>query len=1032
MKEKLRFFLKIAVVFVLLLGAVNLALAQQSSITGTVTDDTGQPLPGVTIVIKGTTNGTVSNMDGNYSISNIQEDATLVFSFVGMLNQEVEVGTKSTINITMQVDAIGIEEVVAIGYGTQKKGNLTGSVSTIKEDGLTIAPVSNVTNTLTGQIPGLITKQLSGQPGADGASLSIRGFGSPLIIVDGVQSDLNYLDPSQIESISILKDGSASIYGARAGNGVILVTTKRGRDKKPTITLNSSFALQGSTKIIEPMSSGQRAQWAREVHINSGLPLENVPFTEEDVQKYYDGTDPNYLNSDWFDAIIRPWAPQQNHNLSVSGGSEKIKYYGSFGFNDSETVIKKDGGNFTRYNLQSNIDAKITDNINLAINSSYTLEDRSFSSMGMGIGSNFWNSLYWAQPYYPITLPDPSKQSYDGTQFGNPFWSSSRETGGYQNGKRHIISNGVSLNYDFEKIKGLQAKAFVNYFENSNEGKSFMKRLDFYTFNPNTQEYTRAVSSSSPTNVGQSYSFASDLTQQYSVIFKRTFNQIHNLSVLVLYESINSKSNYFSAGRSGYLSNSIDQLFAGSVKTASNDGSASEMGRKSWVSRINYIFNNRYLLESIFRYDGSAKFPPDTRWGLFPSISLGWVISEEDFINSSKSVDNIKLRASYGQSGNDAVGNFQYLTGYGFDGSYIIGEQTIPGIYSTGLANPFLTWEKISISNLGVDFSFFKQKIYGTVEGFYRLRDGIPGTRVTSLPSTFGAALPPENLNSMDTRGFEVLIGTAGTAGNFSYELNGNISWSRSKWVKYEEPEYTDPDQERIYQRTGQWTDRRFGYVSEGLFTSQAEIESLSYTYESLNNDNSSLRPGDVKYLDINNDKVLNWKDQVEIGEGGAPHWMFGLNTTLKYNNFSFIALFQGAWGYTANVPIDLATTTGDARELETVVLFESRWTEENNNPAAAVARPGGAFSNRLYSDYRNHSVSYLRLKSASLNYNVPKEITSKLRISDMRIFLAGTNVFTLSSLSEYGVDPEIQDGIKIAQYYPQQRIFSLGVNLSF
>jgi TonB-linked SusC/RagA family outer membrane protein len=438
------------------------------------------------------------------------------------------------------------------------------------------------------------------------------------------------------------------------------------------------------------------------------------------------------------------------------------------------------------------------------------------------------------------------------------------------------------------------------------------------------------------------------------------------------------------------------------------------------------------MLESTFRYDASAKFPKDTRWGLFPSISLGWVMSEEGYMKSIKYLDNLKLRGSFGQSGNDAVGNFQYLTGYGFDGSYMLGANIIPGIYSTGLANPYLTWEKISISNVGVDFSFLNHKIYGTAEGFYRLRDGIPGTRVTSLPSTFGAALPQENLNSIDTRGFEFLVGTSGKSGDFSYDVSGNISWSRSKWVKYDEPNYSDPDQKRLYQKTGQWTDVRFGYVSEGLFTNQAEITALPYTYSYLNNDNSSLRPGDVKYKDLNHDGKLDWKDQTVIGKGGVPQWMFGFNTNLRYKNFDLTALFQGAWGYTTSVSLDIDRIGGDERILATDLLFNNRWTFENNNPNAKVPRPGGSLSNRLYSDYRNHSVSYIRLKSASLGYEIPGEVLNKLKISNIRIFLAGTNLFTLSSLSQYGVDPEMQDGMKIASYYPQQRTFSLGLNLTF
>ncbi len=1000
------------------------------TISGTVADESGLPLPGVNVIIKGTKTGTVTDSEGKYILSDVPVNAVIQFSFMGMKTQEVQVEGRNTITVTLVEEQIALEEVVAVGYGTRKKENLTGSISTIRSDKLNIAPMTNVTNALSGQLPGLITKQSSGQPGFDDPSLSIRGFGSPLVIVDGVEAPFNALDASQIESISILKDGAASIYGARAGNGVILVTTKRGLlNQKPVITLNSAFTLQGPTNVIRPMSSGERAQFARETHINAGLPMSQIPYTEEEVQKYFDGSDPKYLNTDWYDAAVRTWAPQYNANLSINGGSDKIKYYGYFGYNRQETMVKEDGGYFERFNIQSNVDSKITESLTLSLDISLIFSNSSFVAVGMGPQSAFWSGIYWSEPRYPLTLPDPTKESYGGLQSGNVFWSSRRSVGGYSDGENRYIRGGGTLAYDFKKIKGLKAKAFINYNYNSGFGKSFVIRRDFYTYDPGTQTYTKAVSSSDPTKLTQSSSLASDWTQQYSLVYERVFNQIHRVSALALYENINYDSKSFSTSRSGFPTNSVDQLFAGDIETASNNGSASEMGRASWVGRINYAYNNRYMVETILRYDASAKFPPDSRWGLFPSVSLGWIISQENFMKSLTFVDILKLRGGYGQSGNDAVGSFQYLSGYQIGGAYMIGDALNPVFISTGLANPFLTWEKIKISNVGVDFSFFNRKINGTAEVFYRLRDGIPANRLTSLPSTFGASLPQENLNSIDDRGFELTLGSVLKAGDFSYDISGNISWSRSKWVKYEEPEYADPDQKRLYQNTGQWTDRRFGYVSDGLFTSQPEIAALPYIYTDLNG-NSSLRPGDVKYLDINNDGVLDWKDQRIIGQGSMPHWMYGINATIRYKNFDLNLLFQGAFGFSANVDID--QRGWDERDVKSVLLYDNRWTEENNNPNAKVPRPGGAPTNLLYSDYRNHPVRYLRLKSISLGYDLPQNFLNKLNIKKMRVFVAGTNLITLSSLNEYGVDPEMSDGIKMGNYYPQQRTVSVGLNLSF
>ncbi|MCG8514100.1 MAG: SusC/RagA family TonB-linked outer membrane protein, partial [Halanaerobiales bacterium] len=364
------------------------------NVSGNVSDFSGQPLPGVSIIVKGTTQGTVTDFDGNYNITDVSGDAILVFSFVGMQTQELEVEGQTTFNIVMEEDAIGIEEVVAIGYGTQKKGNLTGSVSNVKSDKLEIAPVASTSNTLIGHLPGLVARQTSGMPGSDAAELKIRGFGAALVIVDGIEGDINNLDPAQIESVSILKDGAASIYGSRAGNGVILVTTKRGQNQKPTITINSSYTLQGITRILHPTSSGQLAELQRENHLQSGGDPQTAPWTQEAIDKFYQGGDPAYPNTDWYAYTFRDWAPQQKHNLSIQGGSNKIKYFGYFGYTKQETMVKRNGGDYSRYNAQSNVDADITDNLKMSINLSIAHQKGNFPIRGLNNGGYFWQDYF--------------------------------------------------------------------------------------------------------------------------------------------------------------------------------------------------------------------------------------------------------------------------------------------------------------------------------------------------------------------------------------------------------------------------------------------------------------------------------------------------------------------------------------------------------------------------------------------------------------------------------------------------------------
>lgn len=1000
--------------------------SQQKSISGTVTDTSGQPLPGVTVIVKGTMQGTVTNADGEYSLADVPNDATLVFSFVGMKTQEIEVGYKTSINVTMEADAIGIEEVVAIGYGVQKKMNVTGSVASIGSEKLTVAPVSNVTNSLGGRLPGLVSKQESGAPGQDNATLSIRGFGDALVIVDGVESSFNNINTNEIESISVLKDASAAIYGSRAGNGVILVTTKRGNDSKPIITLNSSYSLQGFTKLYEPASSGQWTEMQREAWLNAGKPEDSAPFTQEEIDLYYSGTDPDYPNSNWQKKILRPWAPMQDNNISVRGGSDKIKYYGFLGYLDQKTNIKLNGGGYKRYNLRSNLDAKILDNLTMHINLSSIVDAKRYSYRG--VGREVWFDIYRARPIYATELPDPNKVPWSGSGGTALAAATNREIGGYQNIDNQDIQGSLSLDYDFKFIKGLSAKVFFNYSKTFYEYKYYDKPVKSYTYNYKEDTYTqRAFLNKS--RLYQNINTYKNTTRQFSLKYDRILNEDHHLTVLALYEAIDYLDTYLGASRQTFLSTSIDYLFGGSSATAQNSGSASEMGRASYVGRLNYSFKSKYLLESTIRYDASAKFPSDSRWGFFPSVSLGWRLSEEGFIkNNLSSLDNLKLRGSYSKVGNDDIGNFQYLTGYTYSTGYVIGDELQKGLTDQGIANPLLTWEKINIYNVGADFSMWKRKLYGEFDAFYRQRNGILADRIESVPTTFGATLPTENLNSQTDRGFELMIGNSGSLKDFTWDVSANISWNRTKWEHYEEPNYTDPDDIRINKNSGKWVDRVYGYLSDGLFTSQSEIDNLGYDQDRQGN--TTLRPGDIKYIDLNGDKIIDWRDQTEIGKGSFPHWMFGINNSFSYKNFDCSMLFSGAFGYTAY--FDLGPQADYLFDSATLKFFyDLRWTEENNNPNAFIPRLGGSSMNKLTSDHRIKDIFYMRLKTLSVGYNLPNSVIKKLNIQNLRFYFAATNLFTLSSARKFGyeIDPEAPTGN--IQFYPQMRTLSLGLNLS-
>lgn len=1001
-------------------------------VKGVVTDsDTGGPLAGVTVVLSGSTRGTTTDAKGAYTLRTQSAESVLDFSYLGYVPQKIRVGNRSQIDVGLVADNKDIDEVVVIGYSEVKKTDLTGSVTNVKMGDIKDIPVVSVDQALQGRVAGADIMSTSGDPTAS-TSIRIRGTRSitasnePLIVVDGIIDavhDLSDINSADIESISVLKDASAAVYGARAGNGVILVTTKRGKEGKPTITLNSTVTFQNPTNLMRMTSAGQYTELVREAHIQSGQPAETARFSEEQIQKYYAGTDPDYPSTDWVDYLMRKMTPQHQHNLSLQGGTEQIKYYGFFGYLDQESMIRRGGGNYQRYNIRSNIDAKILKNLSMSVDFSTIIENRRFPWRDDQGENSVWNDIWNTEPIYPSSLPDPTKIPYASTNgTGGAHISSNRNLSGTRDTDTQSIRASGSLKYDVTAVPGLSAKAFVALDKWSQDYKFFQYLPDTYLYNYASDTYT-LQSLSLEKKLTQQASKGQRLTAQFSLNYERTFAEDHDLKALLLYELIDYDDSWITAQRTGFATTSIPYLFAGGLQNQFADGRASEMGRSSLIGRLNYAYRSKYLFEATVRYDGSAKFDKHSRWGVFPSVSAGWRISEEPFIKDNTSViDNLKLRAGFSMTGYDGVANFDYLAGYVYGSSYIIGSQAVQGLTATGLANPMLSWEQMKIWNVGLDFGLFHSRLYGEADVFYRVRDGIPGSRAVSLPDTFGATLPTENLNSINTRGFEFTLGYKGAAGDFRYNVAANISWARSKWGYYDEPEYTDPDEIRLYKKTGNWIDRDFGYRSNGLFTSQEEIDALDYRYLD-GSDNSFLKQGDVHLLNTNGDDVLNWRDQVEIGKGTMPHWMAGLNLDLAFKGFDLSALFQGAFGFSQNVVLRHAMVFPE-------IMYKERWTYENNDRHAIVPRLGGAASNDWASDYRLVNASYLRLKSMSIGYTFPKRWMSRAKIGNLRIYVAGTNLFTISKLNKYKLDPEAPSGAG-TRYYPLMRTFTIGLNIS-
>ena len=990
-------------------------------ITGKVIDDQGEGVIGANVMEKGTTNGTITNMDGEFSLE-VPNKATLQISYIGFNTQEIPVNGQKTFTIRMTEDTQSLDEVVVVGYGTQKKLNVTGAVATLKNEELVKSPVASTTNALVGRLPGLIAKQKSGQPGFDAADINIRSFGSALVIVDGVEQSFNNIDANEIESVSILKDASAAIYGARAGNGVILVTTKRGQSGKPNISFNGTLTSQSYTNFPEPVNAGQYATLFREAQINSGIPENQTKFSEEDIAKYFAGNDPQYPSTNWYDEIMKKSALQQQYNLTIRGGTDVVKYYTFLGYLSQDGMFKGGNTGYRRFNVRSNLDVNLTSDLTFSLDLS-AIKDDVRQSNRPASEEWFWMDFFDSTPTSHASFPDPTKVPHIGPGPFNAIINTHEDLGGYDKTYKNTLNGAFTVNYKVRPVPGLSAKLKLNYQQVSYDRKNWTKQNDIWDYDYATDTYT-LYGKSMPTSLKQEFHKNQVITGQFSLNYDRVINKDHAINGLALVEIIDYNNGNFSAYRENYVTSAIDQLFAGGTINQQANGSASVSGRASFVARANYAYQGKYLLEATARYDGSPNFPKDKRWGFFPSLSAGWRMSEEAFIKNNLTwIDNLKLRAGVSQTGFDSVGAFQYLTGYKFEGYNVLGGKEVPGLTTTGIANTNISWDTMTLYNVGLDLSVLNNKLYSEIDVFYRKRDDMLGTRVVSLPNTFGATLPSENINSQSTRGFEVLIGHRGNFGEFSYDISGNVSWSRSKWIHYDEPDYTDPDDIRLKKKSGQWIDVYNAYKSDGLFTSQEEIDNLGYDMDGMGN--TSLRPGDIKILDLNNDGEVDWRDASTIGSGGTPHIIYGINLNMKYKGFDLSVFAQGAADY--YVQLQSGNINIDGVRTPFKVIWNERWTPENNDRNAIIPRQKiGQTTNNWNSDYWYKNASYLRLKNLQLGYTIPQNRLKKIGLSSIRMYVSADNLATITKFR--GLDPEKEGNINDG--YPLVKSFTFGINV--
>ncbi len=1027
---------------------------QQLQINGTVTDNNGQPLAGANILEKGTTNGEQTDFDGDFSLTLTNTNATLIISYLGYVTQEILIKNQTSITITLVEDTASLDEVVIVGYGTQKKTHVTGSIATVKMDDVEKVPAANVKSLLIGQIPGLITNQNPGLPGEDNVSLNIRGFAAPLIIVDGIESYIDRIDANDVESITVLKDASAAIYGTRGGNGVILVTTKRGKKGKTKFNYHGWYGTQHEVALPEFANATNYLELERHALFNTqydptdpSAVIDYGNVTEELMNQYRSGELTSY---DWRNGLIKNGGSQiANHNFSVSGGSENISHYTSIGVMDQNSILKGDY-KYNKMTITHNMDAKITKDLQMAFNASYIDEVKDYSSGGVG---SILNDLRTSQPFYNYELPDSDRVAFSGFSERSIIGRMFKKFAGYNLQKTQTLAAAMDLKYDAPFLSGLTLGSKINIRFRNRYTEILNKPYKVWSYDPqlisDTFDGYTSEGDQTANRFFKSYTAGgSDPRRRIVSRFYGQFNKNygkHEVGLLAFFEHENNQYNGLGALRLDNLAPDVPQIEGDNELTETfGSGKAIEYTRISYASRFNYSYDNKYLLEATLRADASSKFGPKNRWGYFPSVSAGWNIHKETFLENSNLINQLKLRLSYSESGIDTnVGNttFDYLTGFveNTGNIYVLDGENVPIISNAGLVNELLSWEEVTMYNAGLDFSFLNSKLYGEIDVFYRERTGLLGRDSGNTSSIFGGSLPLININSRSNRGWELALGYRDNIGDFKFDVKGNVGFSREKFVHQEEDiDFDNPRNVKYNKLTGNWTNRTFGYITNGLFNSQAEVDEYIATY-TLEDINGTPRPGDIKYVDINGDNIINLDDRELIGRGSLPNLTYALKTVFSYKNWSLVAQWQGASKFNINVGGHVRAPFG-TNQVPLAFHTKYAWTQNPSNPGVssnpnaqipAFDRSGIRTWNNQGSDFWLKDGTYVRLKSATLTYSLPNELLNKIGISNLELYVSGDNLLTLSKLGIYKEDhdPEQLSGAT-GFGLPLMRTYTLGVKL--
>lgn len=988
-------------------------------ITGHVTDENNNPLIGVSVSLKGTQTGTITDANGDYSLTLPNDNGTLVFSYVGYTKQELPVNGRTEINVALKASVSSLNQLVVVGYETKEKGQLTGSVATLDDEAVKKHRTTDFVKSLQGTMPGVIVKDVGGPPGREDAQILIRGThtlgdNTPLYVVDGVpQGSIKDLSPYDIASVSVLKDASAAIYGARAANGVIVIRTKRGRIGKPTLQFNMDYGVNNLTRVPQLMSSTQYAIYRNEINEMEG---QLDAFTKDDIEKYRSGSDPlTHPNTDWYDVTFKKSAPVSNHHLSISGGSEIVQYLISGTRHHEGTNYSSDDGKYSKYQFLGNIDVKVHKYLKLGVNLKFRWDETKEPPAGIGgIMHRVWFNYPTEVARFPNGFPGTVHEDGNTTVI-NSFIT------GYDRQINKRIGSKFSFDLDLGWLtEGLGLKGYASFDYNIGDQTVFQKPTTTYAYIPATEDYkphTTLYPGGGHIRLDKTSSLNKQKLYNLRLTYNRRFGK-HGIDGFVAYEQTETDYNWMAAGRRDLYSVNKVQLFAGQEDGRTVGGSEQLGGRVDYFGSISYDYDRKYILDFTMRRDGSFNFPKSGRFGNFPSVGVSWNVSRENFMRPITSVlDNLKLRFSFGKMGNDRIPAFEYISKYQLGAQAIFGISPIynPGFIIGNVPNPNITWEVSNMVNYGFDATLWK-KLVLSFDYFYERRRQILIKRSLSVPLFTAISLPFENLGKVNNWGVEGSVSYNNEVGDFSYRVSGNFSFNRNKIIYMDEPKNIP-----VYQKKqGHPINSILAYQANGLFRSQEELNKYPHITGAV--------PGTVKYIDVNGDGIISSNDQKRYYNSTTPAIQAGLDATLNYKGIGLYFMFQGQTEATTVLRFN-----DDGAKPEK--YFTERWTEDNKQAKLPRSLSGYSPYNRL-STFNFIDASYIRLKIIEVSYNFPRlNLDSENLYNEFRIYLRARNPLTLDHVKifdpEVPFQPDANRGSR-AKYYPQLITYSVGLSISF